>query len=142
MVVEDLGVADVGRVAAEDVVAERRAAEHLGDESEVEQAETQAPALGRLVRRPETDLAHAGAQRRDRFLDGGPRLVEQWSLERHELCVDERSHAPGQFALAVRKGEVHAVPPDGRRDIGARSDRRSWRYVRAGCPVGPPSRIP
>ena len=60
--VEDLGVAGVGRLAAEDELAPQRAADVLVQVRVVEEAGAGAAGLGRDVRRPQAERAHLVAQ--------------------------------------------------------------------------------
>ncbi len=61
-VVKDLGVAGVGRLAAEDELAEARAADVLVQVRVVEEAGAGAASFGWHVRRPEAELAHLVAE--------------------------------------------------------------------------------
>ena len=59
---QDLHVAGVGRLAVEQVVAERRAPEHLGDERVLEQRQAHAAVRAGQLRRPQPELLDALAQ--------------------------------------------------------------------------------
>ncbi len=113
MRVEDLDVARVGRLHAEDDVAEGAAAEHLAEEPVVDHAEAEASELDRMVGRPQPHLADlvlcpgdAGFQRRRV-------TVQHLTLERDDLGVDER---PGHLQHELRLfGHVEVHARDGRR---------------------------
>ena len=67
---EDLGVAGVGRLAAEDVLRPRRAADLLVEVGVREEAGARAAGLGREVRRPQAVGLRALAQRVDELERG------------------------------------------------------------------------
>jgi hypothetical protein len=100
VLVEDLDVAGVGGVAAEDVVAQRRDTQRLGDQAVVDQPEAHAAVLPRVVRRPEAHLPDRPAHLLDLGLEARERLGEEEPLERQHLPAHELvDHAEGRLDL-------------------------------------------
>ena len=97
--VEDLGVAGVRRLAAEDELAPHRAADLLVQVRVVEEAGAGAAGLGRHVRRPEPALAHLVAQLRDERLAVVVLALER-RLVREHVLVHERA-APARAARSA-----------------------------------------
>ena len=81
--------------------AERRGAEDLVHEAELDLAEALAAELGRQVRRPQAALAHLLLQRRQRAVE--LRTVEVERLQRPDLLADEAAH-PVQLGLELGLG--------------------------------------
>ena len=84
--VQDLGVAGVGSLAAEDQLGPVRAADLLVHARVVEEAVSRPSGLGRHVRRPEARRARVVPQRLDQLLGGVVLTVEQALVRKHVLC--------------------------------------------------------
>ena len=103
-VVEDLGVAGVRRLAAEDELRVERAADLLVQAGVVEESLAGAACLGRHVRRPQPLLARARLQRGDQLLRGVVLALDR-SLVRIDVLLHERAVARAR--LDVRGGKEH-----------------------------------
>ena len=90
--VEDLDVAGVGGVAVEDEVAERGAAEDLGNQSEVDQAETHTAVLPGMARRPQAHLTDSFTFLLDFRQELAEGFAEKGLFHRQKLAVDELAH--------------------------------------------------
>ena len=104
---EDLHVAGVGRLAVEDVVAERRAAEHLAEEGELEQREAGAAVLARHVGREGADLLGPFAQAVEVALHSAEAAGEENGLKGDDFVVDETAEGDGEVADGFWNAEVH-----------------------------------
>jgi len=83
---EDLGVAGVGRLAAEDVRRPHRAAEDLVQERELHLPVARAAELGPEVARPEAVLPDLGLQRiGDLLVDRVPAVVRRGGVGKREV---------------------------------------------------------
>ena len=111
---EDLRVARVGRRVAEHDRGERRRAEDLVHQAELDLAEALAAELGVQVRRPQAALAHLLLQRRDQPPEGVVAELAEDRLDRPDLLAHEGAH-PVQLLLELGLGREipgHAcVPP-------------------------------
>ncbi len=148
---EDLGVARVGRLAAEDELTPDRAADLLVQVRVDEEAPARAARLGRHVRRPETLLLRSGAQTLDERV-GLVVLAVQRGLVRIDVLLHERAVAGTELDDLVGRAEVgdghgvsiardearllHGVRPAGHEPARADRDRAGGGAARLRLRVG------
>src|SRR5262249_37547515 len=97
---EDLAVARVGSLAAEDVRRVDAGAEDLVHQAELHLPEALTPELGREVRRPQAALSHGRAQRLEDALQVVVADLVRDRLDRIDLLADEVAH-PLQLLLEL-----------------------------------------
>src|SRR6185312_5057762 len=120
VLVKDLEVAGIRRLATEHVVAERRAPEPFAHEAVLDQAETESAELLRNLRAPQAGGAALRAELAQYTVGRGPAALHDLVLGRDDVLGDELRDLVEQRTYGLGGIEIHFSTPSAWRPAGAR----------------------